>query len=118
VTEIGARKFFVPSEVLRHVRENKLVSPRGVNRSTMGQVCASVVGQVEVPLEEWPFMKRSEFIQNGPFRPSFARRAIDKHQIPYIQIGKMVYVDLELLQKFLCDYKTHRPPSLHDLGLM
>jgi hypothetical protein len=118
VMVLGQRKFFLPSELLSFLREDKLVLPRGMNRARMSRTCKACQSDAYSGPSEWPLIKRSKFIESGMFKPAFARRLIDNRSIPYIRVGKMVYVDLELLHRFLCEFKTQSPPTLHSLGLL
>ena len=117
ISGLGARKYFDPKEILDFLRENKVVYPKRSRRVLAGVRSKVLLTPVSGGTDDWPLMRRSEFLRAGFFAPGFARRVIDQNLIPYIKIGKTVYVDLEVLSQYIRLCCTCVPPTRESLGL-
>lgn len=115
ISELGARRYFDSNEILKFLRKNKVIYPKRSARILAG--VRSKVLMTPVGTADWPLMRRSEFLRAGFFAPGFARRVIDANLVPYIKIGKTVYVDLELLSEYIRMCCTRTPPTRESLGL-
>lgn len=116
ISELGARNYFDPKEILEFLRRNKAVYPKRSRRLLNG-VCSKVLlAPIAGDSGDWPLIRRNEFFRAGIFPSGFARRVIDLNLIPYIAIGKTVYVDLELLSEYIRMCCTYAPPTRESLG--
>ena len=116
ISELGARKYFSPKEILDFLRQNKVVYPKRSLRILAGVRSKVLLTPVSGDTTDWPLMRRSEFLRAGYFQPGFARRVIDMNLIPYIRIGKTVFVDLEMLSQYIRMCCTYVPPTRESLG--
>lgn len=117
IRDLGARKYFDPREILDFLRKNKVVYPKRSRRVLAGVRSKVLLTPVSGGTEDWPLIRRSEFLRAGYFRPGFSRRVIDMSLIPYVKIGKTVYVDVEVLSQYIRMCCTYTPPTRESLGL-